>query len=113
MPRFTGDLDLFVAISQQNADEILNALDDFGMGTLGLKQEDFMEPDNVIQIGYPPLRVDILTGISGISWINAWQNRVSAMIEGTHVSFLSRDDLIKNKEAVGRPVDLGDLDRLL
>ncbi len=113
VPRFTGDLDLLVATSKINAEGILKALDTFGMGSLGLKQEDFMLPDKVIQLGYPPLRIDFLTEITGVSWNQAWQNRVSEKIDGILLNFLSRNDLIENKKAVGRPVDLGDLDRLL
>ncbi|MCK5735535.1 MAG: hypothetical protein KAH21_03610, partial [Spirochaetaceae bacterium] len=69
-----------------------------------------MLPDKVIQLGYPPLRIDILTEITGVPWNQAWQNRVSEEIDGIPLNFLSRKDLIINKKAVGRPVDLGDLD---
>ena len=113
VPRFTGDLDLFVATSTANAKQLILALEKFGMGSLGLKSEDFMSPDTVVQLGYPPLRIDILTEISGVKWDQAWRNRVSIDLDGIRLNFLSREDLIENKKAVGRHVDLGDLDRLL
>lgn len=112
-PRFTGDLDLFIATSETNAKQLLRALDKFGMGSLGLKTEDFMFPDTVVQLGYPPLRVDILTEITGVKWDRAWQNRVCAEIDELKLNFLGLEDLIDNKKAVGRNIDLGDIDRLL
>ena len=113
VPRYTGDLDILVARSIENANGILEAISDFGMKSLGLVQADFTTPGNVIQIGYPPIRVDLLTEISGVEWADAWDNRVFAEMNGIPVYIISRENLIKNKRAVGRPVDLGDLDRLL
>ena len=90
----------------------LKSFDDFGLSSLGLEQNDFIERGNVIQIGYPPLRADFLTEISGVSWEEAWSSRITATLGGIPVSFISRENLIRNKKAAGRPVDLGDLDRL-
>ena len=112
IPRYTGDLDLFVAANPENADSLLQSIDDFGFGSLALEQNDFTEPGNVIQIGYPPVRVDFLTQISGVEWAEAWDKRIRTTLGGIPVNVVSREHLIRNKRATGRPVDLGDLGRL-
>lgn len=111
-PRYTGDLDIFIAANPVNADSLLQSIDDFGFGSLGLKQKDFTEPGNVIQIGYPPIRVDFLTQISGVDWKEAWEGRVATTLAGIPVYVISKEHLIRNKRATGRLVDLGDVDRL-
>jgi hypothetical protein len=67
-PRYTGDIDIFVKPDSENACQILKALDEFGFGSVGLKEEDLKNPNKVVQLGYPPVRIDIITSISGISW---------------------------------------------
>jgi hypothetical protein len=112
MPRFTGDLDLLVRPSEANAARILGALTQFGFGGLGLSVADFTTPDQVIQLGYPPVRVDLLTGITGVSFNEAWAGRSEGELDGLPVSMLGKAELIKNKRAVGRPQDLADVARL-
>ena len=112
VPRYTGDLDLFISTNQGNADLLLKSIDEFGFGSLGLEQKDFTEPGNVIQMGYPPVRIDFLTRISGVEWKDAWKNRIETTLSGIPVNIISREDLIRNKQAAGRPVDLGDVERL-
>lgn len=112
LPRSTGDLDAWVWIDPANAARILDALQAFGFGDLGLESSDFIRPDSVIQLGYPPHRVDILTSIDAVDFEDAWQRRVLIELDGLAIPFISRADLIRNKIAVGRPQDLSDVDRL-
>ena len=111
-PRYTGDLDLFVGTDFENATALIQSIDDFGFGSLGLEKKDFTEPGNVIQIGHPPIRVDFLTQISGVDWTEAWENRIATTLAGIPVHVISKEHLMRNKKAIGRPVDLGDVDRL-
>ncbi len=74
-PRYTGDLNLFVKPDDENARRIVTALEAFGFGSLGLQPEDFTQPGNVVQLGYPPVRIDLITSLSGASWDEAWAHR--------------------------------------
>ena len=111
-PRFTGDIDLFVKPDAQNAKRVLSALDEFGFGSLNLSQADFTSPDNVIQLGVPPVRVDIMTSLTGIPWDKARAGRTPGSYSGITVHFIGREDLIANKHALGRKKDLADLEAL-
>jgi len=106
-PRFTGDLDPLVRPDSQNASRILRALDIFGFGSVGLQTRDFSELDQIIQLGVPPLRIDLLTSISGVSWEQAWAK--SGFYHDLPVFFLGKDEFISNKKAAGRPQDLADV----
>ena len=108
-PRFTGDLATWIWIDGANAERLLAALEDFGFGSLPLSVEDLVAPDLVIQLGYPPHRIDLLTGIDGIEFDEAWERRISVRIDEDELPFISRDDLITNKLAAGRPKDLADV----
>lgn len=107
-PRATKDLDVWLWPDPDNADRLLEALDDFGFGSLHLTRDDFLEPEMVIQLGYPPLRIDLLTSISGVAFTDCWQRRVTVDIGGIHANFIAIEDLIANKLATGRPQDLLD-----
>jgi len=109
LPRYTGDLDLFVRNSKSNAERIVSALDEFGFGSLGLTVEDFQAQDLIVQLGVEPNRVDLITQISGVSFAEAWTARELGDLDGISVSFLSLDLLSRNKEASGRDKDLVDL----
>lgn len=111
-PRYTGDIDLFVKPDKDNASCILRALDQFGFGSLGLKREDFFKPKNVIQLGDPPVRIDLVTSISGVSWKDAYEGRVNGNYGDIPVNFIGKDHLILNKKALGRKRDLADLEAL-
>ncbi|MGB1799849.1 MAG: nucleotidyl transferase AbiEii/AbiGii toxin family protein [Gammaproteobacteria bacterium] len=111
-PRYTGDIDLYVKPDSDNAERIIKALDDFGFGSLELKKEDFMETGQIIQLGVPPGRIDILTSISGIKWEEAFSGKVKGTCGGVEVSLLGREQFIKNKKATGRAKDLADLEAL-
>ncbi len=113
LPRYTGDFDAWIWLSEENAQKVLGVLDEFGFGGLDITEEDFTREDSVVQLGYPPHRIDLLTSISGVTFEDAWSRRLNVEIEGEVVGFISREDLITNKRAVGRPQDLADVARLL
>jgi len=112
-PRFTGDIDFWIAISNENATKILNVLNEFGFGSLNFKIEDFLETNNIIQLGYEPTRIDILTSISGVEFDNCYQQAVEANFEGLEIKFIDLKNLRINKASSGRPKDLGDLENLI
>lgn len=111
-PRFTEDIDLMVLVSPGNADKLHAALTDFGFGEAGITREDFLEPGQVIQLGRAPNRIDILTGISGITWQEAWTSRIQVNLDGIEIQVIGKTELIRNKQATGRPQDLADVARL-
>ncbi len=111
-PRYTKDLDVWVERNRENAQALIRALAQFGMGSLGLTVEDFLVPDQVVQLGYPPNRIDILVTVSGIEFGDCFEQRVKVEIEGVEVNFIDLDNLRKNKKASGRLQDLADLDNL-
>ena len=108
-PRYTGDLDIFVARDDENADKLMAVIEAFGFGRTGIKREDFLQVDHVIQLGREPNRIDILTGISGVTFDEAWDNREQGKITNAGVFVISRDLLIKNKRAANRDKDQGDI----
>jgi len=111
-PRYTGDVDIFVRRDVPNAAKLLQVLDEFGFGNLGINREDFLKPDHVVQLGVEPNRIDLITGISGVSFEEAWPTRQAGLIDGLEVPFISRELLIRNKLTAGRPKDLADVESL-
>lgn len=111
-PRYTGDLDIWVWTSPENAASLMRSLNDFGFGSLGLIAADFTEPGRVVQLGYPPVRIDLLTSIDGVDFESSFERRVEISLDGLTMPFLSLADLRRNKAASGRPQDLADLDAL-
>ena len=111
-PRYTGDLDVLVRNSPGNTRRLESALAGFGFASLGLKAADFADSYRVIQLGVPPNRIDLLTSITGVPFDEAWGDRVDADLEGTRVSFISRQALIRNKRLTGRAQDKADLEVL-
>lgn len=111
-PRFTGDMDIFIDSEEHNAKTVLEVLERFGLGNAGITLEDLTKPDRVIQLGYPPLRIDLLTSISGVTFLSAWDNKVVGRYGKQTVYFIGKEDLIKNKKASGRKRDLLDLEDL-
>lgn len=81
-PRYTKDLDVWIALSPENADKIIKALEEFGFGSLGLKTQDFLEKDQIVQLGYPPNRIDILTTLKGIRFEDCYKERIEIEIQG-------------------------------
>ncbi len=111
-PRFTGDIDLFVKPEDANAKRILSVLNEFGFGSLNFSESDFTSPDNVVQLGVPPVRVDIMTSLTGVSWEKAQADKIRGSYGTTSVFFISKKDLIANKKAIGRNKDLADIEAL-
>ncbi len=111
-PRYTGDIDIFVKSDTVNASNILKALDDFGFGSTGLTEETFKSPDKIVQLGYPPVRIDIITSLSGVSWDEVYNGRVEGKYGDIPVSYISREHYVLNKKACGRKKDLADLEAL-
>lgn len=111
-PRYTKHMDVWVWMEPDNADRLLEALNDFGFGGIGLKAIDFLEPGQVIQLGYPPNRIDILTDLKGVTFPACWERRVVVDIDGTTVNFIDLPHLKANKRATGRHQDLADLENL-
>jgi len=111
-PRYTKDLDIWVENSLENAHSILQALTQFGMGSLGLNEADFLEPDQVVQIGYPPERIDILNDVSGLAFLDCYEQRVKILLDDIEVNFIDLENLKRNKKASGRMQDLADLENL-
>jgi len=111
-PRFTKDLDLWVATDNDNAHALYHALKEYGAPLVGLTEKDFSTPGYFYQMGRPPLRVDIMMSIPGVEFEDAWKRREEVIIDGISIPFISRQDLIKAKEASGRPQDLIDVDNL-
>jgi hypothetical protein len=108
-PRATGDLDIWVRPSAENAQRVWAALEQFQAPLTEISRDDLAHEDVVFQIGVAPCRIDILTSVSGVEFETAWSHRIVREVEGTPLPFIGRDDLIANKRACGRPRDLADL----
>ena len=107
--RATGDFDIWIRPTKENADRVWRALDAFGAPRRNLRLEDLYADDVVFQIGVAPNRIDILTSISGVEFDEAWPHRVKTVVDDLPVSILGRAQLLKNKHATGRPKDLADI----
>ena len=111
-PRNTGDLDLLVRPHPVNAPKILAALAAFGFGSLGLTEADFLQAEQVVQLGVPPVRIDLLTTLSGVSWEEACAGRVAGCYGDVPVHFIGRSEYLRNKRAIGRRKDAADIEAL-
>lgn len=114
VPRATGDLDVWIDATAENADRAWSALLRFGapVEAMGVSREDLTRSNQVVQIGLPPRRIDVLTSITGVSFEEAWSGRATHEVEGLAVPFLGRAALVRNKKATGRAKDLADLEAL-
>ena len=112
LPRYTKDIDVFVRVSPENAKALVSVIDEFGFASTGLVDHDFLEADLIIQLGIEPNRIDLLTGISGVSWDEAWSSREPGNLGNIAVNYLGKSSYIKNKLASGRPQDIADVSRL-
>lgn len=111
-PRYTGDIDIFVRPDSENAERILCALEKFGFGSLGLTLEDFTVHGKVVQLGVAPVRVDIVTSLTGISWEEAYLNRVEGAYGDIKVYYIGKEQFIRNKRSLGRKKDIADLEAI-
>lgn len=112
LPRATGDIDLWIRPSTANARCVWRALEQFGAPRQGISLPDLETPELVVQLGLPPRRIDLMTSIDGVGFETAWRERVIISVEGIEVPTISRENLIANKRATGRPQDLADVARL-
>ncbi len=111
-PRYTKDLDIWIESSIDNATSVLKALDEFGFGSLGLSLEDFLAANQIIQLGFPPNRIDLLTSAAGVDFETCYHSRVSTTIDGTRIEFIDIENLKMNKLSTGRSQDLADTENL-
>jgi len=111
-PRYTKDIDIWIQMTPRNAKKMVAALDQFGLGSLGLKAADFLVPDQIVQLGYPPSRIDLITTPPGIDFNTCYASRVETMIDNVTVNFIDLENLKKSKRAAGRLQDLADLENL-
>jgi hypothetical protein len=108
-PRFTKDLDIFVEPTLPNGERIIRALTDFGFAELGLTANDFASSGRIIQLGFPPNRIDLITSIDGVAFESAWANRIEGLLGGRSAFFIGKEELILNKQTSARPMDLADV----
>jgi len=111
-PRFTSDIDVFVKPDSRNAQRILKVLEAFGFGSLDLSGDDFQKKDSVVQLGLPPVRIDIITSISGVSWEQAEASKEPGMFGDVPVIYIGKDQYVANKKATGRTKDIADIEAL-
>lgn len=111
-PRYTGDLDFWIGTDETNAQRVLAALAQFGFGSLGISKEDLTTPGRVIQLGYPPARIDLLTTIDGVEFASCFARRMAVSVDGLQLNFIGLDDFKANKKAAGRLKDLADLEAI-
>ena len=111
-PRATGDLDVWVDATPENAAKVMSALEQFGAPTAGVSAEDFSRPGNVFQMGLPPVRIDVLTELTGLTFSEAWSTRTQAAFGPIMADVIGREAFIRNKRATGRAKDLGDIEAL-
>jgi hypothetical protein len=111
-PRYTGDIDILINPTASNSQRIMAALEKFGFGSVGLSERDFQYPGKVIQLGVSPVRVDLITSITGVSIDDAFTNSVDGKYGDIPVRYIGRDQFIHNKRATGRLKDMSDLEAL-
>jgi predicted nucleotidyltransferase len=111
-PRYTGDMDIWVNPTVENAERVVAAITDFGFGSLGVTKEDFLTDKYFVQLGYEPVRIDITADISGVKFNEAYPKRKMINVQGLHVPFIGIHDLIANKLSSAREQDLLDVKNL-
>lgn len=111
-PRYTKDLDVWLETSEENASRVVKALKDFGFSAVDLTEKDFLQKGQVIQLGYPPNRIDLLNSPSGVDFDECYQKRIEVEIDDTKICVIDLESLKKNKIASGRLQDLADVEKL-
>jgi predicted nucleotidyltransferase len=111
-PRYTKDIDILIEASQKNAKKMVGALNEYGFQSLRLSEKDFSTKDKIIQLGYEPVRIDIMTSLEGCEFEEAWKNKVRGKYGTEDVFFMGIDDLIKTKKISRRHIDRHDLELL-
>jgi hypothetical protein len=111
-PRYTGDIVFFVAVSESNATGLLAVFEDFGFGNIGIEKADFQQPDFVVEIGREPRKIQVLTGIDGVTFEECRQHGITETYGGMSLNFIGIDELLRNKQASARAKDLIDVHAL-
>jgi len=111
-PRFTGDIDIFIKPDPENAQRVLDSLAKFGFKSLDLSTDDFQKPNKVVQLGVPPVRIDLITSISGVTWKDADSSKESGFFGDVPVHYIGKTQFVDNKRSVGRKKDLADIEAL-
>ena len=111
-PRYTKDMDIWIEMTLENARNMVKAIDQFGFASLGLKENDFLVEDQIIQLGYAPNRIDIICSLPGVEFKDCYIKLIQVELDGIMVNFINLENLIKNKKASGRLQDLADLENL-
>ena len=112
-PRYTKDIDFLIDISPENAKKIKSALDEFGFASVNLTEDDFLKEGNIIQLGYEPVRIDIITSITGLEFADVWKSRIQGPYGRQTINYIDRQNLIRAKKISNRPQDKVDLKLLL
>ena len=110
--KYNKDINIWIEISQENAQKLVTALSQFGFESLGLTSDDFQTPNQIIQLGYPPNRIDLITNPDGVDFQTCYDSKIEVMLNDVPVNFINLDNLKKNKLASGRLQDLADLENL-
>jgi hypothetical protein len=111
-PRFTGDLDILVRPTLDNANRLLAAIEAFGFPVRDLRPDALVDRRRMLQMGVPPVQIHVMSAISGVAWDEAWSGRMEGALGRHSVQFLGREAFLRNKRAAGRPKDLADIDAL-
>ncbi len=111
-PRYTKDIDIWLELTAENAIRTVKAIEQFGFGSLGLQAEDFLVPNQIIQLGYPPNRIDLLTSLENMSFEECYDSRLEITAGDVKTNFIDLPNLRKTKEIAGRYQDLADLENL-
>lgn len=111
-PRYTKDIDIWIDRTPENAQRLLSALDEFGFGSVGLVEEDFLEAGQIIELGTPPNRIDLFTDLKSVEFAEAYEHRITDVFDAVTLHFIGREDLKRSKQAAGRLQDLADLENL-
>jgi len=111
-PRYTKDIDFWIWMDPSNITKLIKVIKDFGFGSLNLEIKDFMIPDDIVQLGYEPYRIDLLMDVDGVDFETCYKRRSESELDGTVVNFLSLQDLITAKKNAGRLQDLADAEQL-
>lgn len=112
VPRFTGDIDVFIRPTARNAERLLAALADFGFPTSELRADDVIDPSRVIQMGVEPVQIHVMCDISGVTWDDAWAGHEAGRCGSHELPFIGHREFVRNKRAAGRLKDLADLEAL-
>lgn len=111
-PRTTGDMDIWIAATQTNAEKIVDVLCQFGFAAATVQPDMFSKPDQIVRMGVPPICIDVITSASGVEFAECFARRNVKAIDGVEVNIIHPDDLKRNKKASGRSKDLNDLENL-